>query len=97
MPTIKMLSYISYTKDHINQYDAICTQKGTGIQLNLVNSESCGLEVLFRSIESSFKLHGNIYRNILNPKIIVIIFPIKHMFWVRKRNVSGGSFYAPKT
>ena len=53
-------------------------------QLNLVNSKSSGLEVLFRIISNSN------YRKVrTNTKIS---FFIKQKFWVRKRNVSKKIF-----
>ena len=65
----------------------------------LVNSRSLGLEVLFRITSSSNYREVDI--KIYNPSNLIIIrgfLPIKHKFWVHKRNVSRSRFfYAPKT
>ena len=67
------------------------------IQSNLVNSKSLGLEALFRNNKLSNYREVDI--KLYSPPILNSnsFISIKHMLWVRKRNVSEISFfYAPK-
>ena len=69
------------------------------VQSNLINLKSLGLEVLFWIISSSNYREVDM-KNIYPPELIMIqvLFSIKHMFWVCKRNVSMRRFfYASKT
>ena len=62
-------------------------------------SKFSGLEILFRSIGSSNN-YKEVDITIYHPQnnIIIIFFPFKNMFCVRKRNVSlRRFFYAHKT
>ena len=66
------------------------------LQLNLINSKSSGLVVLFGIISILKEVDIKIYNQ--QKMIIIRFFSIKHNVWVRKRNVSERRFFfAPKT